>query len=242
MDDFRIIPVMDIKNGKAVHAIRGERGKYMPVNCSWCHDGSIEDLIKGYVNDFNLNDLYIADLDAIIDDKMNQDIYGKILELVPGHVMIDAGIDDHDKYIKVSEHGFQEIIIGTETIMNLDELSVIMKNKKSKIIISLDFKNGVSLSKMKEFESKNLLEILDVLAKFSPDAFIYLDLGYVGAKKGINPDALKLLKNSKRPMYLGGGIKNIDDIMKARDEGFAGVLCATAFQEMLIKPEMLAPF
>ncbi|MFX0102646.1 MAG: HisA/HisF-related TIM barrel protein [Candidatus Hodarchaeota archaeon] len=240
MEDFRVVPVIDIKDGMAVHAIKGERKKYEPVNCGWCENGEYLDLVRGYSKFFSLNDLYVADLDAIIKDEMNFEMYNRIRWICQGKIMIDAGITSLTKFMQIKDYNFDEIILGTESVASLEEFSKIISIHPGTTIISLDFRNGELLTPINELKEEDPAGILKILDKLKPDAFIFLELTSVGAKTGVRTSiAADLPKNTSTPIYLGGGIKVIEDIKNARDLGFKGVLLATALQEGLIKSDEL---
>ncbi|HKM59743.1 MAG TPA: HisA/HisF-related TIM barrel protein, partial [Candidatus Bathyarchaeia archaeon] len=61
---MKVIPVIDILNGIVVHAVRGKRREYQPLQSSICN--SIEPLeIAKTFKTLGFSELYIADLDAI---------------------------------------------------------------------------------------------------------------------------------------------------------------------------------
>ena len=70
MSNFRIIPVLDILDSKAVHAIKGERAKYKPLNLKLMKSSNPVEIVEFLNKEFNFKEFYIADLDAIT--KKNQ--------------------------------------------------------------------------------------------------------------------------------------------------------------------------
>ncbi|MHA1697211.1 MAG: HisA/HisF-related TIM barrel protein [Promethearchaeota archaeon] len=243
MDNFRIIPVIDIKDGVAVHAVKGMRNQYKPVLCPWCKSSDPLDLAKQYRSVFGLKDLYIADLDSIMHERMNTKIYEKIIKQCDGRIMVDSGITTFEKYQELINYSFDEIILGTESIKDVETFNQILENASSQIIISLDLRHGKVLSPIEELRSRGITGAFEFLLDLNPDAFILLDLANVGAKVGVGLKYAKdLISISNKPVYLGGGIKSIDDLVKASDLGFSGVLLATALQEELIKLDEINQF
>ena len=241
MGDFRIVPVVDLKDGVAVHAIKGQRNRYSPVTCDWCSNGDIVALLKGYTGIYGLQDLYIADLDAITSDTLNYDVYPKILEIVQGKIMFDAGVTSVEKFTEITRLGFHEIILGTESISSLNSYKEITE-KGENVIISIDMKDEKMISPIPELSSRTPIEAIELLDSFNPAAFIFLDLAKVGAKSGLSNLAKQIPDATNIPVYLGGGIKTMKDIKGARDTGFKGVLIATALQEKLIRPKEMLEF
>ena len=62
---MRVVGVIDLKGGAAVHAVRGERERYRPVARSRGDDGDALALARGFRAALGLDELYVADLDAI---------------------------------------------------------------------------------------------------------------------------------------------------------------------------------
>ena len=63
---MRVVPVIDLKGGMAVHAVRGERERYRPVRSVITDDaGDPVALARAFASELGLDELYVADLDAI---------------------------------------------------------------------------------------------------------------------------------------------------------------------------------
>nr|MDO8084129.1 HisA/HisF-related TIM barrel protein [Candidatus Sigynarchaeum springense] len=240
MAAFRIVPVVDVKNGRAVHAIKGHRDAYAPVNCSWCNDGDFISLVRGYKEIFGLHDLYVADLDAIMVRKPNKVLYRETLTLVDGDLMIDAGISSIGEFHELASIGIKNLILGTESIPNFSLLANIIEQSKHAAIVSLDVKDGALISPAKQLAGLKIHEAFQVIERLGPAAIIFLDMSAVGARTGINSIAKKLAAKATIPLYLGGGVSSVSDIRVARAAGFAGVLVATALQAGLISPDEVA--
>jgi phosphoribosylformimino-5-aminoimidazole carboxamide ribotide isomerase len=63
---MRVVGVIDLKGGEAVHAVRGERERYRPVHSAiGGADGDALALARGFRDALRLEEIYVADLDAI---------------------------------------------------------------------------------------------------------------------------------------------------------------------------------
>ena len=62
---FRVIPVIDLKGGMAVHAVGGRRDQYRPLRSVWQASASPIALAAALRDDLGIDRLYLADLDAI---------------------------------------------------------------------------------------------------------------------------------------------------------------------------------
>lgn len=207
---MEIIPVIDIMNNIAVHGKSGNRETYKPLKTVLCDSSNPIDIIEKY-KEKGAEKVYIADLDAIMGNGNNF----SIIENIDIYKIVDAGISNKEDmgYIK-NLNICDKLIIGTET---LDDLTIL--NNKD-IILSLDFKNG----KLLNYELNYILENIN---KNIP--LIILDISSVGTQKGINKELIKsVMDKTNNPIYIGGGIKDENDLKDAHDLGAQGVLIATA--------------
>ena len=234
MASFRVVPVLDLKHGVAVHGVKGQRDNYTPVICGWCSDGDVSQLIQGYQALLCLDDLYVADLDAITEGTPSIDLYPLIKESVRGRVMIDAGITSVQAFHDLESHDFAEIILGTESVPSIEVFSEVIATNHHDTIISFDMKNGRVLSPIRTLSNASIENSFHAIEALNPSAIIFLDLTSDGAKIGVNPVANRLVEEANVPVFLGGGIKSVGDLKDAKDAGFCGVLVATALQEGLI--------
>ena len=62
---MEIIPVIDIRQNQVVHAIKGQRQNYRPLQTSLCNSHSPEDIVQAFIDTYPFKTIYIADLDAI---------------------------------------------------------------------------------------------------------------------------------------------------------------------------------
>ena len=69
---------------------------------------------------------------------------------------------------------------------------------------------------------------------------IVLDLTRVGSDEGVNVDFLKkALEKKTLDVYVGGGVRDIKDLVELKDLGVCGVLVATALHSGKISIEEL---
>src|SRR4051812_38154753 len=86
---MRVIPVIDLKSGAAVHAVRGERERYRPLR-SRIADGSDPVSVTRAVRErFGLDELYVADLDAIAGGPGNAGLVAALAR--EACALVDAG-------------------------------------------------------------------------------------------------------------------------------------------------------
>jgi phosphoribosylformimino-5-aminoimidazole carboxamide ribotide isomerase len=244
MLDFRTIPVIDILNAVAVHAIKGEREKYRPLKGKIIDSSDPLTIMEFLLQNYGLSEFYIADLDAIIKRKPNITLLEKILEIPNIKVMVDPGICGKEDLALYSELKLNKIIIGLETIENFDVIKFGLINYGSdKIVVSIDMYKEKIVSRDKALENHNITDIIDALVSIGVKEIILLDLFRVGQKLGgIPPLFMEIRHIFKGKVIVGGGIKDFNDILQYYKNKYNGVLIATALYDGTIKMENLWNF
>src|SRR5687768_1412923 len=119
----RIIGVIDLKDGEAVHARGGRRDEYAAVSeaAGTVIHGDAVKLAGVYLESFGLTDVYVADLDAIASTEPNDDVVRSICNR-GGNVFVDGGVATLEQAHRVAAAGAHEVIVGLETLESFDTL------------------------------------------------------------------------------------------------------------------------
>jgi phosphoribosylformimino-5-aminoimidazole carboxamide ribotide isomerase len=229
---FRIIFVLDILEGIAVHAVRGERSKYQPVEGSLICNSSLPlELISRLAP----REVYIADLDRLLHQGDNFEL----IENISGKTktMADIGaenMNDVEKCIKIAD----TIILGTETAsFDLIEKSAVQF--PGRINVSVDMKNWKVLTKDENMNVEPV-ELVRRLNDHEIRDIIVLELTRVGTGAGIDRDFLKDIAGvSSHDVLVGGGIRDLDDIKTLKRIGISGALVATAVHNGKIPADLI---
>jgi phosphoribosylformimino-5-aminoimidazole carboxamide ribotide isomerase len=237
---LKIIPVIDILNGTAVHAIRGERKKYQPLRSVLCSSADPLDIASTFES-LGFKSLYLADLDAILGKPANFSLFQRIVAKTGLELMVDAGIADVTKAKRVLETGVTKIIIGSETLGSLDFLNQTIKAfGEDKVVVSIDLKEGMVLSRSEVVKSMDALSFAKKLVKTGIFQVILLDLDRVGTEYGINSAVLEdILEKTSLEVFVGGGIKGILELEELRKLGVSGALIATILHNGKLKIDEL---
>ena len=233
MSNFRIVPVLDILESKAVHAKKGERAKYKPLNLKLMKSSNPVEIVEVLNKKFNFKEFYIADLDAIIKKKPNFKLLLEILDNPNIKVMIDPGIVNKDDLLTYSKFKLNKLILGLETMENIDVIEESLEIfGHNKIIVSIDMYKEKIISNIKQLESQNILHVINTIEVYGVKEVILLDLFRVGQKiGGIPPLYLEIRKRFNGNILIGGGIKDFNDLMMYKHEEFSGILIATALYD-----------
>ena len=244
MKKFRIIPVIDILNSQAVHAIKGEREKYKPLKSVLINGSNPTRIALKLKNEYLFNELYIADLDAILQSKPNITILSKIIHISGVEIMIDPGIKTKEEVEKYFKLNLKSLILGLETLRDINVIKECIKLfNTNKFVVSVDMYNGIIKTNIKEFKNQDILEIVRKLEDLGVVNIILLDLFKVGQKLGgISPLYLEIREQFNGEILVGGGIKDLQDIKEYKSNDFSGVLIGTALHDGSIKIEELRNF
>jgi len=237
---LKIIPVIDVLGGVAVHAVRGRRKDYQPLKSVLCKSAEPVD-VAASLKAFGFDELYVADLDAITGGQLNSSLLKRIADKTGLKLMVDAGVTNLRRAEEMLDNGVSKVIIGTETLPNISFVTEAVESLgNKKIVVSLDLMqdriiSGFELGKLAEpITFLRELETLDV------SHIIVLDLTKVGSSEGFNLTFLhEVLRNIKAEIFVGGGIRDVTDLAELKDSGVFGVLVATALHSGKISPENL---
>lgn len=226
---MKIIPVIDVLNGIAIHAVRGKRKEYQPLKSILCNSVDPFEVAKTFKT-LGFSELYLADLDAIVGKQVNFEVYRRIVGETGLEVMVDAGVSDIEAAKKMLENQVSKIVIGTETLRSKSFVEQAVKLLgNDRVIVSLDLMGDKVLVKLGFDGCKNALCLLRDFRRMGVLGFIVLDLARVGSGEGVNMDFLKeAIDSLGTGVYVGGGVRAVADLIELRDLGVSGVLVATA--------------
>lgn len=226
---LKVIPVIDVLGGVVVHAIRGRRKDYRALESVLCK--SIDPLhVAISFNEFGFSELYLADLDAITGGLPSFSLFKRIARHTNLEMMVDAGVTNLIRTRELLGSGVSQIIIGTETLLKTEFIAEAVEILGSqKVIVSLDLMDNRVISGFRPSKFMNPLTFLSELERMGVSQIIMLDLTRVGSREGINLTFLtEVLDNIEAKVIVGGGVRDIKDLMELKDLGVYGALVATA--------------
>jgi phosphoribosylformimino-5-aminoimidazole carboxamide ribotide isomerase len=243
---LRVIPVLDVKAGRAVHAVGGQRDHYGPVR-SLLHASSDPVLLaQAYRDRLGLTSLYLADLDAIAGAPPNLLLYGHLLALGVD-LWLDAGIRDAAMLGPLLPLGIPTIIAGLESVRSPSALELIIdRADPERIAFSLDLRDGRPVcAPGSNAWPEDPLSICRLARRLGVRRLILLDLARMGRASGTGTLGLMESILSEFPdieMTLGGGIASIADLTALSQTRASAVLIATALHNGQIDANALSEF
>ncbi len=240
---MRVIPVLDLKGGQAVHAVGGDRTHYRPLR-SLLHDGPDPiGLARAYRDTLGLRALYVADLDAIAGAPPALPVYRAVAALGMAS-WIDAGLRDGDSVCPLLDSGASTLVAGLETLRGPSGLAEILAVAGAgRVVFSLDLRGGVPLeSPEAEWGSDDPRAILETALALGLSRVLLLDVARVGRGGGVGTTGLVGVLAKSHPeveIAVGGGVAGPDDLEALADAGVAAVLVASALLDGRIGAEAL---
>ncbi|MBM4401226.1 MAG: nickel transporter, partial [Crenarchaeota archaeon] len=109
-----------------------------------------------------------------------------------------------------------------------------------KVVVSLDLMGDRVLNRLEVAALTQPLALLRTFQEAGVSQIIVLDLARVGSGEGVNVSFLKdVLRNITVNVYVGGGVRDIEDLAELKTLGVFGVLIATALHSGKISLEEL---
>ena len=238
---MKIVPVMDILNGEVVHAVRGKRKEYQPLRESAICPSSSPFAVASAFAKCGFREPYIADLDAIAGKLPNSGVIRQIADSLGLSLMVDAGISDLEKAEQILNCNASKIIIGTETLSDMGFVrAAVERFGKERVVVSLDLVNGKVLSRSAQIKLMDPVALAGEIQDAGVAQIIVLDLARVGSGEGIDlPLLQEISRNTHMRLFAGGGVREMDDLLRLKKAGVDGVLLATALHNGKISPSEL---
>lgn len=246
---MQVIPVLDLLDGHAVRAVRGERARYRPVQSSLCATSEPLAVARALLAATGAHTLYVADLGAIL----QQDDHAVTLAalcngLAEGNadisIWLDAGyagfasmrtmferidaLRHADKKSSVSHCTITLVpVFGTESLRDPSALRD-AEAAGFAPILSLDHRAGRLLASAPAGEA-----LLHESTAWWPSRVIAMTLDQVGAYEGPDLDTFAAIRGQAgdRALIGAGGIRNAADLAAASRSGAAAWLVASALHD-----------
>ena len=234
---MELIPVVDIKNGVAVHAVKGDRDNYKPVVSILSEDSRVFSITEAFKKKMGLDSIYVADLDAIISrDMKNTAMLYELITSLDLNLYLDSGIQNRADLDAPLLKSVFRVIVGTESIEDVSvSEEALQLFGPEKVIVSIDIKDGAPLG---IFRNYTPYELVEKFFGLGVRKYILLDLKTVGSNSGINEELIKIAQKFRHlnaEFITGGGVSEIGDIIRFQGCGISKILVGTAIHNGRIR-------
>ncbi|RMG57431.1 MAG: 1-(5-phosphoribosyl)-5-((5-phosphoribosylamino)methylideneamino)imidazole-4-carboxamide isomerase, partial [Deltaproteobacteria bacterium] len=182
--EFRVIPAIDILDGKCVRLTRGKREEMTvfseePVLVArrWEQDGA--------------SIIHVVDLDgAFSGEPKNAHLVKRIAEETSLQVQVGGGIRSYEVAEDYLESGVTRVILGTSIVRNPDLVKRITDRFGERVVAGIDAVDGiVAIRGWVEVTGLSAVDLARDLQKSGIRTFVYTDITRDGTLEGPNFEA-----------------------------------------------------
>jgi phosphoribosylformimino-5-aminoimidazole carboxamide ribotide isomerase len=225
---MRIIPAIDIIEGKCVRLTKGD------YNTKTIYNKSPLEMAKMFETS-GIQYLHLVDLDGA---KSNRVVNHKILEKIATQtkLIIDfgGGIKSETDVVKAFDNGANQITAGSialnEPLLFIDW---VIKYGSDKIILGADCKNRKIVTNSWLIKSEmDVLEYIEHYTKIGLEYAISTDVEKDGMMQGASVALYKeILQKTKVKLIASGGVNSISDLKQLEEIGCEGAIIGKAIYE-----------
>lgn len=231
---MKLIPAIDLMNGKCVRLFKGDFNKRK--------DFSREPYEQAkYWENEGAECIHVVDLDAAKTGiATNDQSIQKIVKSVNIPIQIGGGIRSLERIEQLFAYGVDKVIMGTSAIENKELVKNLSIKFPRKIIIGIDAKDGKVSTRGWIKQSEVLAtELVKEFSSFKISSFIVTDINTDGTLEGTNEVFIKkILEITDIPVIASGGVGSISDLLsltKYEHSGLSGVIVGKALYENKFK-------
>ena len=232
---MQVIPVIDIMRGIAVHARRGERMAYRPIQSILLQGADPVALLRAYRDTFESEAVYTADLDAIMGEGENLTIIAEMAASEPQlEIFVDAGIRSVEQAKSLLDAGASKVIVASESLASLDAAAQLLAALgANRVLCSLDLKDRTVIWREPSTETRDPYEVATSLMSLGFREAIFLEMDKIGTGGGADSELLGRVTTAAPGMrfIVGGGITSCAELARLKRAGASGVLLATALHD-----------
>jgi HisA/HisF family protein len=230
---MKIIPVLDVLDGQVVHAVAGRRSEYRRVMSRLTSSADPIEVAHAIKDSFGLENFYVADLDAILAQQPNYDLYRR-LKAEGFAILLDAGIRNRQDLTSVLDAGVTRVVVGLESCSSPDDLADITARVPG-VTFSLDlFQGNPRRCEGSKGWSDDPYEIIREAIQANVKTILPLDLSDVGMATGGSTDSICQFIRTEFPtisVIAGGGVRGPQDLDRLSRLGVDAVLIASALHD-----------
>ena len=229
---MKIIPSIDLMNGQVVRLYKGN-----PEQKTVYSDNPIS-IAKKWEN-AGADMIHLVDLDATLGLGSNFELIKKIVSCVSIPIEIAGGLRS-ESLILDALHIVNRVVIGTLAFKEPELLQkLLVKLGPEKIVISVDHKDGFIVTH--GWQTTTDISLIDSMNEFLHVGFTEFLLTNVNRDGTLQGPDLEFLKQAcdleKANVIASGGISNIHDISKVKENNAWGVILGKALYENKITIE-----
>lgn len=227
LDEFIVIPAVDIRGGRCVRLWRG-----LPSEETVFGADPVEAALRWESEGARL--IHVVDLDGAFAGKpVNRAVIEKLAGKVAVPVEVGGGIRETSTALRYLESGVERVVVGTRAFEDPSWLESAAGTLGESLVVGVDAKEGlVAVSGWTGSSELTALEAVAVLERSGVSRIIYTDVARDGTLEGPNFDGIEAVARAASiPVIASGGVARIEDIERVfemRTEGVEGIIVGMA--------------
>jgi len=221
--DFKVIPAVDIKDGKCVQLIGG-----VPDNVLISLDDPVA--VAQHWIDEGADVLHIIDLDGAFGKARNLKIVYKIAKL-DAFIQVGGGVRSHDDVNDLLKIGADRVILGTAAVRDPTIVYDLTNEFGSEpIMVSIDSKkNEVLIEGWTKSVGSRPEDMGLIFQELGAGSLLFTDVDVEGRMSGARDSIIRrVVERIDIPVIAAGGIGSLKDIQAVAETGAAGVVVGSA--------------
>jgi len=226
----KIIPAIDLKNGRCVRLLQGKEDQETVYG-----EDPVETALS--FEEQGAEQIHLVDLDgAFRGESKNLEQVERIAQAVKVPIELGGGIRSLDDISRVFDLGVNFVIIGTIAVKNPKILEEAIKNFQNQLILGLDAKDGkVAVSGWVEVTEFSDEEFANQWKQHGINRVIYTDISRDGMLTGPNLSSLRRMAIATGlKITASGGVSSLDDLKQLAElerDGVDEVIVGKAIYE-----------
>ena len=233
---MRIIPAIDIIDGKCVRLSKGDYDTKKIYN-----ENPVE--VAKEFEDFGIQYLHLVDLDGAKAKKIiNQKVIENIAKNTNLTIDFGGGIRSEEDLQKAFDSGAKKVTLGSIAVVNPELcLAWLEKFGAEKLILGADcLDRKIKTSGWLENSETDVVDFIKEYQKKGFRDVVCTDISKDGMLQGPSTALYQeIIENSTIELVASGGISNIEDVQKMKEIGCAGTIIGKAIYEGRISLEDL---
>ena len=232
MQKMKIIPAIDLMEGKVVRLYKGDPSKKTIYS-----DNPLEIAKKWEAAGADM--IHLVDLDATLGIGSNFEILRNVAKSVNIPVQVAGGLRN-EKIIENALEFAQRVVIGTLAFKDKTALDKLLTAYgKKKLVISVDHNDGlIVVNGWQETTKISLIDAVNEFVEMGFSEYLSTNISRDGTLQGPDLKPLQEINEINTVnLIVSGGISNIEDVIKVKELNPFGVILGKALYENQISIE-----
>ena len=233
---MQIIPAIDLKDNKCVRLSKGKETSSIIYN----EDPETQAI---YFEQIGCKKLHLIDLDGAFGRSyINFETIKKIRKSISIPIQLGGGVRNLDLAKKYFDVGINNLIIGSMSVQNPNEVIFLSDQYDDKIYVSLDIlEDNIMIKGWDKNSGKKIKDIIDIYNYSKIRGYIITDIQNDGMLQGLNLDFLNnflkkinLTEEFRKKIILAGGLTDYSDLInlkKLNTKNIEGIISGKSFYE-----------